>query len=115
MSGKRLRYLILFFVFLLMFSGIAVRLIDLQWQQGDKYLEASLSAKTREIRIPGTRGMILDKNGIILAYDKKSYDVNFVRDPSRNTNALRIEDTEIIRKTISIIEKMVLNRYQLTA
>jgi penicillin-binding protein 2 len=59
----------------------------------------------RTIVLKGDRGKILDRNGQILAYNEKSYDIEFLRDTDNRTETGRALDTEIIQDTIEIIEK----------
>ena len=60
---------------------------DLQLRQGEEYYAQSQSGKQRTITLKGERGKILDTNGLPLAYNQKSYDVEFMRDPTRNKAA----------------------------
>ena len=53
--------------------------------------------------VPGTRGKILDSNGIPLAVDEKIYKIEFYRD--YNTAAQREMYTNSIIKAIEIIER----------
>ena len=67
----------------LIFSLLGAQLYRLQLQMGSAYDTTFQECKSKEIRLTGTRGMILDHNGVPLAYDQKSYNVTFVKDPSR--------------------------------
>ena len=53
----------------------------------------------------GSRGRILDTNGVPLAYDKTSYNINFYRDPYQTGEKWRAIYTNIIMETIEILEK----------
>ena len=54
---------------------IVIRLIDLQIVNGQEYKEQSESKMLRETTIEAPRGEIYDRNGIVLATNKLSYDV----------------------------------------
>ena len=87
---------------------------------GGAYLSLVLSAETvideegnetvetvtlREIEVEGKRGSILDSNGIPLAYDTASYDVQFTWDTNRRKSSDRANYTRVFMKTIEIIEE----------
>lgn len=59
---------------------------------------------TRTITLKGERGSILDRNGQPLAFNQKSYDIEYLRDPSHRTEVGRAMDTQIIYETIQIVE-----------
>ena len=61
---------------------------------------------TRTITLTGTRGSILDCNGQLLAYNEKSYNIEFLRDTDNRTEVGRANDTQIMLETIEIIESM---------
>ena len=46
----------------------------------------------------------MDKNGIPLAYDEKSYNVQFTKDPTKTTYEDRAYYTDILMRAIDIIE-----------
>ena len=60
---------------------------------------------TRTITLKGERGSILDRNGQPLAFNQKSYNIQYLRDPSHRTETGRAMDTQIIYETIQIIEE----------
>ena len=72
----RLLWIILAALIFLMASHFNLAII-----QGEKYSERSIENRTRTISVMGSRGRILDTNGVPLAYDKTSYNINFYRDP----------------------------------
>ncbi|MGI6151253.1 MAG: penicillin-binding transpeptidase domain-containing protein [Christensenellales bacterium] len=59
----------------------------------------------RRIVLKGERGKILDRNGQLLAYNKKSYNIQFLRNTENRTETGRALDTQIIWETIKIIEE----------
>ncbi len=89
MSGVR-RFTILKWVF---YSGFAVLLLSLsgmQVFQGRKFIELSRKNCIKLVPQPGARGVISDRNGIVLAGNVLSYDVMVL--PQKNTqleNVLR--------------------------
>ena len=57
--------------------------------EGDFDLAIAVDAadrRTSTIDIKGTRGRILDRNGVVLAYSKNSYNVEFLRDADNRTD-----------------------------
>ena len=101
----RNRFLIFGIIFLGLFSVLFIQLIKLTLVKGADYAAEAGALKERTITVSGARGSILDRNGLPLAYDQKSYDVQFYRDPTKNTAAYRAYYTEIIKNTIKIIEE----------
>ncbi|MDD5018722.1 MAG: penicillin-binding transpeptidase domain-containing protein, partial [Eubacteriales bacterium] len=87
-----------------MFVVLFIQLIQLTLVKGEKYAADSGALTQREIIISGARGCILDQNGLPLAYDEKSYNVQFYRDPTQNTSTDRAYYTQIIIETIEIVE-----------
>lgn len=74
----RNRVLIVAGVILLPFLGLVARLAHLQVFSADRYLE-ELNSRSRslEIAVPH-RGRILDRNGIVLAEDRRAFDLHLV-------------------------------------
>ena len=64
-------------VFIICFVILAVNLFDIQVVKGDQLSQTVSTTKTRTLNISGTRGKILDKNGIPLAVDQKTYNLEF--------------------------------------
>ncbi len=101
----RNRFLIFAALALALFVVLFVQLIQLMLVNGKEYAAMSGALKKREIAISGARGSILDRNGLPLAYDEKSYNVQFYRDPNCNTETDRAYYTSVIIDTINIIER----------
>jgi penicillin-binding protein 2 len=72
--------------------------------QGDVLSAVSADKILRTVSVDGARGDILDVNGIPLAYDQTSYDVQMLRDPTKNTYTDRAYYTDILQRATSIIE-----------
>ena len=96
----RLLWIVLAALIFLMASHFNLAII-----QGEKYSERSIENRTRTISVMGSRGRILDTNGVPLAYDKTSYNINFYRDPYQTGEKWRAIYTNIIMETIEILEK----------
>ena len=68
------------------------------------YEDVAENRSTRTTILKGTRGRILDRNGIVLAYDETCYNVQFQRDPDNRTEYYSAKYTESLIKAIKIIE-----------
>lgn len=88
-----------------LFIVLLVQMIQLMIVKGEEYASKVTALDERRITISGARGSILDRNGLPLAYDQKAFNVQFYRDPTKNTETDRAFYTAIIIKTIEIIEK----------
>ena len=101
----RNRFIVFGIVTLGLFVVLFVQLIHLTLVKGEEYAAAAAALDKREITVSGARGSILDRSGLPLAYDQKAYNVQFYRDPAKNTETDRAYYTSIIMKTIEIVEK----------
>lgn len=99
-----IRYIAMCVVVVLLFGALIVQLVNMQLRDGEDYFETAESRKMKTYTLKGERGMILDRNGIPLAYDEESYNVTFYRDPSRNSSAHLKEYTQVLLKVIEIVE-----------
>ncbi len=88
---------------LLCFIILAVNLFDIQLVNGDHLSAQAVTTKTRTLTLPGTRGKILDTNGIPLAVDEKTYNLEFYRE--YNTIEQRKSYTDSIITAIEILEQ----------
>ena len=102
--NTRSRFIIFGVIILGLFILLFVQLIQLTLVKGDEYAAMSEELKTREIRVSGARGSIFDRNGLPLAYDQKSYNVQFKKNQNRNSEVDRAYYTGIIIESIDIIE-----------
>ena len=73
---RRVRFLYL--VLFLVFGGLLVRLFFLQVIDGERYTFLSENNRIRIKRIPGTRGMVVDRQGQLLVDSRPSFDLLFV-------------------------------------
>ncbi len=92
-------------VFALCILLLVGALFNLTVLRGEDLLAQSQSNKTRTVSVTAKRGSILDSSGIPLAYDKTSYNIAFYRDPLRIGAKWRAIYTDIILKTIEVLEK----------
>ena len=99
------RILVFSVIALLLFSLLVTQLADLTLAQGSKLDEQSASKTIKTLSITGSRGTILDKNGIPLAYDEKSYNVQFTKNPTKTAYEDRAYYTDILMRAIDIIEQ----------
>lgn len=101
----RSRYIALIVVVCCMFVILLMGLFTLQWRDGAEYAAEAVSGLDKKLRLTGDRGMIMDRNGVPLAYDQNSYNVVFFKDPGKSLSRYGAVYTEIIRKTVDIIEQ----------
>jgi len=95
------RYFILKIVLILGFLVLSFRLAYLTIHKGESYFAYSQERKVKELVLRGTRGNILDRNGIPLAMNKQIYAVQLDRQriPSKDE-----ELNALLERTIQIIE-----------
>lgn len=98
------RYIIICGVLAAFIIAIIGRLYYLQIVKGDEYLETAQSKSTKTIPLYGMRGTIYDADMIPIAYDQRSYNIQFFRDASKTSDADRAAYTDSILKTILLIE-----------
>ncbi len=79
-QGMERRSLIIIGAFLVAFIVLVCSLADLQLINAAEYKAASNIKRTRTLKVEGTRGKILDANGIPLAQDEVSYNLEFYRE-----------------------------------
>lgn len=98
------RFLILAAISLSMMVALIAQLGTLTLAEGEVYAANANERRTRTTYTSGARGRILDKNGIPLAYDQTSYDVQFLRQPDRLSAADSALYTESLIIAKDIIE-----------
>ena len=86
------------------FCILLVQLINLQVRNYEVYGERAQSKRTKTMTLKGPRGQIQDANGIVLAYDKKMYNVQFYRQP-RTGREQNGRYSKAIWEVIKIVEK----------
>jgi len=86
----RRRARLLYLVLILVFGALLARLFFLQVVDGERYTFLSENNRVRIKRIPGTRGMVLDRQGQLLVDSRPSFDLLFVaEDAEEPENTLR--------------------------
>ena len=76
----RIRLIVLGGVIIIIFSLLASRLWFLQITEGEKYTEFSQGNRIRLVPEPALRGIIFDRNGIILAENRPAYQLHLIRE-----------------------------------
>lgn len=104
MRPKRSRYAVTALIVLLVFGVMIFQLYRMQIISGTDYVSQVASKITKRITLTGMRGTIYDCNMIPLAYDKRSYNVQFERDPSRSTAEDRAAYTQSLITVIDLVE-----------
>ena len=105
-NKKPLSRLIIISVLLLaMMCTLIVQLFRVTIAQGEALSEQAGSLSSRTVVTKGKRGRILDRNGLVLAYDETCFNVEFLRDGNNRTNYFRAVYTEAMIKAIGIIEE----------
>ena len=74
----RVRTRFVYLVLIIAFLGIMSRLAVLQIAQGERYTFLSENNRVRIKRVPGTRGMIMDRQGELMVDSRPSFDLLFV-------------------------------------
>ncbi len=99
------RYLV--FLLGLLLSGVVLvmGLYRLQIVNGENYAERAGTRSNKTIVLKGSRGMITDAEGVILAKSEKIYNVTFQRDNSQSSTAQYRAFTQAIIDTIGILVK----------
>ena len=69
------RALILLLIFVILFVTLLSHLFRMQIIQGEDYQNNYTASIRKTISVPGVRGNIYDRNGVLLAYNKLSYTV----------------------------------------
>ena len=98
------RYLVMSGIILAVFLAMVIRLYYMQIVQHDDYVAKAEKKSTKPIQLTGMRGTIYDADMIPLAYDSRSYDVQFYRDPTKKSADDRKNYTRSIYETILLLE-----------
>ena len=98
------RMLLLSGILVLVFAAFIVRINYMIRNNGEAYVERAESRSAKTITLYGMRGTIYDTNMVPLAYDRRSYNVTFYRDPLRNSEADRLAYTKTLAEVIRLIE-----------
>ena len=98
------RMLILSGILLLVFAAFFVRLNWMIRSRGETYSERAETRSAKTITLYGMRGTIYDTNMVPLAYDRRSFNVTFYRDPLKNSDADRLAYTQTLVDVIKLVE-----------
>lgn len=103
LSILKSRLFVLGIIVVLLFSVLMIRIFNVQIVNGEYYLENYIQMAEREALTSGTRGIIYDRNGEVLAYNKLAYAIEIEDDISDSTENKDKKLNEIISETINII------------
>lgn len=103
LSILKSRLFVLGLIVVLLFSILMIRIFNVQIVNGEYYLENYIQMAEREVLTSGTRGLIYDRNGEVLAYNKLAYAIEIEDDISDSTEDKDKKLNEIISKTVNII------------
>ncbi|MFN3531317.1 MAG: penicillin-binding protein 2 [Candidatus Brocadia sp.] len=100
------RFKIILIVFVLLFTGVVVRLFQLQIIESDKYKGISKTRRITSYPLDSVRGSIFDRHGNVLAVDQHTFDISVQYKNllycavTYNNNAIsRIPEMEVHKKT----------------
>ena len=96
--------LVLSGILVAVFIAFFVRLNYMIRVTGDNYSNRAATRSTKTITLYGNRGTIFDTNMVPLAYDRRSFNVTFYRDPTRNSDEDRLAYTRTLINVIKLVE-----------
>ncbi len=91
-------------ILLVVFASFFIRLDWMIQARGDTYTERAETRSAKTITLYGMRGTIYDTNMVPLAYDRRSFNVTFYRDPLKNSDADRLAYTQTLAEVIKLVE-----------
>ena len=95
----KIRYITSFIIIMLISAVMVLKIFGLKAPEQ----ENAMNKNVVSVSVPGKRGSIYDRNGVLLAYDEEAYDVIFYRDPVDNASSDRARYTQIFMDCIEII------------
>ena len=98
------RMLLLSGILVAVFAAFILRLNFMIRSRGENYTVSAQTRSAKTITLYGMRGTIYDTNMVPLAYDRRSYNVTFYRDPLRNSDADRLAYTQTLAEVIRLVE-----------
>ena len=98
------RMLILSGILVFVFAAFFVRIGWMIRTNGETYAERAATRSAKTITLYGMRGTIYDTNMVPLAYDRRSFNVTFYRDPLRNSDSDRLAYTQTLADVIRLVE-----------
>ncbi len=100
----RARFLLPYVFLALIFAVLMTRVFRLQIVRGSDYQENFTLISEKDLRIPGVRGNIYDRNGVLLAYNELAYSVT-ITDTIESGNGKNEKLNNIIINMIRLIER----------
>jgi penicillin-binding protein 2 len=97
----RLRLYLLTALVLVGFGALLSRLYEFQIERRNEFLRLVPGNRTVTVREPGTRGEIIDRNGITLARNLRKYEVSFNLDEIRQAYLMQHVEDPTIEKIVS--------------
>ncbi len=105
MKKPIIRFIMLTVLALGLMGALMYRLGVLTIAQGGAWADSAEQRSMETIAVKGERGRILDRNGVVLAYDETCYNVQFLRDADNRTSYDSSVYTQSLIKVINIIEE----------
>lgn len=99
------RIWLLIVIFVAMLAVLLRFLYKLTVVEVEAYTAAVAQTSQATIYQSGNRGTIMDRNGVVLAYDETTYNVRFYRDPDNTTPIDSVRYTHSLIEAIRIIEE----------
>lgn len=101
----RRRYFAFLTVILVMFGVLIAQYYHLMLGSTTEETAAVADTGVKSISVKGMRGSILDVNGIPLAYNEASYNIEFIYDVTKKASSDYANYTQIFLQTIELVEK----------
>lgn len=98
------RMLLLSGILIFVFVAFFFRIDWMIRSAGDTYAARAQTRSAKTITLYGMRGTIYDTNMVPLAFDRRSFNVTFYRDPLRNSDADRLAYTRTLADVIRLVE-----------
>ena len=109
----RIRLIILGGVVILIFSLLASRLWFLQITEGKKYTEFSQGNRVRLIPEPALRGIIYDRNGVILAENRPAYQLQLIREDTPDLENTLEKVSHALNLSLEEMNKQIMAKHDL--
>jgi penicillin-binding protein 2 len=107
----RRRSQLLFIFITVAFLGLITRLVFLQIVEGERFTYLSENNRIRIKRVPGTRGMIFDREGQLLVDSRPSFDLIFVpEDSERPETTLKLLAGYLRRDPVELLKTFEENK-----
>ncbi len=109
----RIRLIILGGVVILIFSLLASRLWFLQITEGKKYTEFSQGNRVRLIPEPALRGIIYDRNGVILAENRPAYQLQLIGEDTPDLENTLEKVSHALNLSLEEMNKQIMAKHDL--